>query len=111
MIEENGNNFSGGQKLRLSIARALICPAEIILMDEPTSALDMDNERSIINNIYRIFEDHTMIISSHRLSTVQHVDRIIYLSDHTIAEQGTHEELMRLKGKYYQFIQNNNLVG
>ena len=52
-----------------------------------------------------------MIISSHRLSTVQHVDRIIYLSDHTIAEQGTHEELMRLKGKYYQFIQNNNLVG
>lgn len=53
MIEENGNNFSGGQKLRLSIARALIRPAEIILMDEPTSALDMDNERSIINNIYR----------------------------------------------------------
>ena len=111
LIEEKGHNLSGGQKLRLSIARALIRPADIILMDEPTSALDMNNERNIIDNIYRHFESHTMIISSHRLSTVQHVDRIVYLSDQTIAEQGTHEELMRLKGKYYQFVMNNNLIG
>lgn len=111
LVEEKGRNFSGGQQLRLSIARALIHPANIILMDEPTSALDMNNERNIIDNIYRHFQTHTMIISSHRLSTIQHVDRIIYLSDQTIAEQGTHEELMRLQGKYYQFVMNNNLIG
>ena len=111
LVEEKGRNFSGGQQLRLSIARALIHPADIILMDEPTSALDMNNERNIIDNIYRRFQTYTMIISSHRLSTIQHVDRIIYLSDQTIAEQGTHEELMRLQGKYYQFVMNNNLIG
>ncbi|MCI9414009.1 MAG: ABC transporter ATP-binding protein [Clostridiales bacterium] len=111
LVEEKGRNFSGGQQLRLSIARALIHPADIILMDEPTSALDMNNERNIIDNIYRRFQAYTMIISSHRLSTIQHVDRIFYLSNQTIVEQGTHEELMRLQGKYYQFVMNNNLIG
>lgn len=107
-IEENGRNLSGGQQLRLGIARALIHPAKIILLDEPTSALDHANEFHIIDNIFQCFEGSTIIISSHRFSTVRNVDRIIYLSGRTIAEQGSHDELMNLKGQYYKFVISNH---
>lgn len=100
IVEEGGSNFSGGQKQRLSIARALINNPKILIFDEATSALDYESEKIIQNNMAKISQGRTVFIIAHRLSTVQSCDRIIYMSEGVIVEDGSHEELLKLNGAY-----------
>jgi ATP-binding cassette subfamily B protein len=102
MIEENGANLSGGQKQRLAIARAILKKPDILIMDEATSNLDSTTEKTIHNMIYEFSKDITAIIIAHRLSTIMRSDTIYVMDKGKIVESGSHEELMRLGGKYYE---------
>ena len=101
LIEENGSNFSGGQKQRLSIARAILRNPEILIMDEATSNLDSITERAIEKTIHDFSKEMTTIIIAHRLSTIMRCDNIYILENGEIIESGNHKELIEKKGKYY----------
>ena len=98
VITENGANLSGGQKQRISIARALLTQAPVIVLDEPTSALDPHHERVITEALQRLKGRRTIVLVSHRLSTVLQADQIFMMHDGRIVEQGTHEQLVALQG-------------
>ena len=101
LVEENGANFSGGQKQRLSIARAILRKPEILIMDEATSNLDSITERAIENTIHEFSKGMTTIIIAHRLSTIMRCDNIYILENGEIIEHGNHKELIERKAKYY----------
>lgn len=101
VIGERGVGLSGGQKQRISIARALAKESPVLVLDDATSALDMETEKLIQKNLEQSAAS-TKLIVAHRISAVRHADEIIILDDNTIAERGTHEELMKKKGRYYQ---------
>lgn len=94
-IGEGGVNLSGGQRQRLAIARALIQDTEIILFDEATSALDNETQSKITNAINNMKEKYTILIIAHRLSTIINADKILYIEDGTIKDEGNHKELMK----------------
>ncbi len=100
LIGERGVGLSGGQKQRLSMARALSKKAPILIFDDATSALDMETEHAVWQTLNQM--NHvTKIIIAHRISAVRHADEIIYLDQNSIAERGTHEELLKKRGRYY----------
>ena len=99
--EKNDNPLSGGEKQRVAIARALLKDPSIILLDEPTSAMDKETENEVQKNIIPIIKDKTCINISHRLSSIINSDIIFVLDQGQLVEKGTHEELLKLKGKYY----------
>jgi subfamily B ATP-binding cassette protein MsbA len=99
-VGEGGNKLSVGQKQRISIARALISGAPIIILDEPTSALDNESQEYIYRSIQKLMQDRTVIIIAHRLSTIKACDRIVYLEDGKIIEAGSHQDLVN-KGTAY----------
>jgi ATP-binding cassette subfamily B protein len=103
MIGEGGVKVSGGEKQRLSIARALLRNPSLLVFDEATSALDSLTEEEISETVRSISEkgNHISILIAHRLSTVMHADRIHVLEKGVIVESGRHEELLDLKGLYY----------
>lgn len=101
IVGERGVKLSGGQKQRVAIARAILCHAPIIILDEATSALDSETEKIIQQALPKIIGKHTAIVIAHRLSTVAGLDRILVMHDGTIVEQGTHEQLLELQGRYY----------
>ena len=116
VVGERGLGLSGGQKQRISMARALLKDAPVLLLDDCTSALDLDTERRILANIEQAYPDRTLVISSHRASSVEHCDEILFLENGVIAERGTHAELMEKKGRYYQTYtaqaaQNREAIG
>lgn len=100
VVGEQAGILSGGQKQRLAIARALMNNPRILIFDEATSALDYESERIIQNNMKAICQQRTVFIIAHRLSTVRHADRIIVLDHGRIEEQGSHNELLKAKGRY-----------
>lgn len=100
MIGENGCELSGGERQRISIARAFLKNAPIILLDEATASLDVENETLIQAALSRLIKDKTVLVIAHRMRTVSGADKVVVLSDGTVAEQGTPEELMDI-GKIY----------
>lgn len=105
-IGVSGIEMSGGQKQRLMIARALYKDPDLLFLDEATSSLDANNEKSIVSNINTLRKGKTVVIAAHRLSTVQNADKIVFIKNGEIAEQGTHEELIKLKGDYWRLVKN-----
>lgn len=101
MLEENGNNLSGGQKQRLAIARALLRKPDILIMDEATSNLDSITEKAIERTIDELTDGITTIIIAHRLSTIMRCNKIFVMNKGEFAESGTHQELMKKRGFYY----------
>lgn len=101
IIGERGVTLSGGQKQRTSIARAIYRRPDILILDDSLSAVDTSTEEEILQGLKDVLKDRTTIIISHRISTLKNLDNIIVIDNHTIAEEGTHEELLEKKGLYY----------
>ena len=110
-----GHQFLGGEELsigqwqKMAIARALLRDAELLLLDEPSSALDANSEAIIIQSLHQLTRNKTAIIVSHRLRAVQWVDHIFFMENGTIAEQGTHQELMQMQGQYFAMYNQTDL--
>ena len=105
-ISEAGSNLSGGQRQRISIARALLTEAPVIVMDEPTSALDPQHEQLITETLKGIKGLRTLVLVSHRLSTVADCDRIFVMDGGHIVEEGTHDALVARRGLYYKMAKH-----
>ncbi|HWL25899.1 MAG TPA: ABC transporter transmembrane domain-containing protein [Ureibacillus sp.] len=113
IVGERGVSLSGGQKQRISIARALMSNPELLILDDSLSAVDAKTEEAILEALKEERQDKTTIITSHRLSAIQHAHVIIVMHEGSIVEKGTHEELMELKGRYcemYNLQQLEQLV-
>lgn len=104
-VGDAGGKLSGGQRQKIGIARALLCKAEYIIFDEATSSVDMESEREIWSCIDELSQTRTLIIISHRLSTIQNADVIYVLENGQIAQKGIHEELMQKTGLYRQLVE------
>lgn len=102
--------LSGGQRQRVAIARVFLKNPSLLILDEATSALDLENERYIQEALQTLAADRTTIIIAHRLATITHVDTIIYIEDGEIKETGSHEELMKKRGYYYNLYQLQHIT-
>ena len=102
VIGERGVKLSGGQRQRISIARALLAKPKIVILDEATSNLDTQSEAFIQKSLAVLMKDRTTFVIAHRLSTIQKADQILVIEDGKIVERGKHEELIKIKGRYFQ---------
>ncbi|GGD02385.1 putative multidrug export ATP-binding/permease protein YgaD [Thalassobacillus devorans] len=109
MVGERGVKLSGGQKQRVAIARVFLKNPPLLILDEATSALDLESEHLIQEALEKLASDRTTFIVAHRLSTITHADRIVLIESGQIKETGTHEELMGLRGGYYDLYQVQEL--
>ena len=109
VVGERGVTLSGGQKQRTAIARALMKDAEILILDDALSAVDTDTEASILSALSALRKGKTTILIAHRISTVQSADRIFFLEDGVCAEQGNHQTLLKLGGRYARLYQQQQL--
>ena len=105
MIGEKGAGLSGGQRQRIALARMLLQKPRLIILDEATSALDVDTETQVLNNLLESARESTILMTTHRLSSLTQADRIVLLHNGSIDSQGSHQELMDLQGRYFAFYQ------
>lgn len=110
-IGQDGQGVSQGQRQRILIARVVYKNPAFVFFDEATNALDAKNEREIVENLEEFYKDKTVIVIAHRLSTVKNADQIVVLDDGHIAEIGSHEELTKKQGKYYELVKNQLELG
>lgn len=113
IVGERGIKLSGGQRQRLSIARAILKNAPIMIFDEATSSVDTETERAIQQNLYKITAGKTALIIAHRISTIRHADRIVVLDGGKVVEEGDHETLLKVGGRYADLwnVQIGNVTG
>ncbi len=104
VVGENGYSLSGGERQRVAIARAILRDPKILILDEATASLDTETESKIQEALQRLIKGRTTIAIAHRLSTLRHADRLIVLEKGKLAEQGSHEELLKNKGIYYNLV-------
>lgn len=109
LVGERGVRLSGGQQQRIAIARVFLKNPPILIFDEATSALDLESEQNIQKAMEKLASERTTFIVAHRLATITHADRIVVIDHGKIQEVGTHEELMRKKGSYYELFEVQNL--
>ena len=109
VVGERGVTVSGGQKQRIAIARALLTDPKILILDDALSAVDTKTEKEILNNLIDLRRDKTNVIIAHRISALNHADKIIVIDDGIITEQGTHEELLSLKGVYSELYEKQKI--
>ncbi|ASK61051.1 multidrug ABC transporter ATP-binding protein [Virgibacillus phasianinus] len=109
LVGERGVKLSGGQKQRIAIARVFLKNPPLLIFDEATSALDLESEHTIQEALEKLASDRTTFIVAHRLATITHADRIVVVVDGEIKESGSHEELMKKQGNYYNLYQVQNL--
>lgn len=110
MLDENGSNLSGGQRQKTAFARAVLHDTPIYIFDEASSNIDVESENDIIDEIYEMAHKKTIIFISHRLRNIIKSDKIYVMSDGTIAEEGTHEELLRNGGTYSELWERQNIM-
>ncbi|HRD83269.1 MAG TPA: peptidase domain-containing ABC transporter [Saprospiraceae bacterium] len=110
-IGARGNGISQGQRQRLLIARAVYKNPDYLFFDEATNALDANNERAIVENMAAFYQNKTVVVVAHRLSTVRHADQIVVLENGAISEIGTHEQLTELRGAYFHLVKNQLELG
>jgi len=110
-VGETGHQFSGGEKQRIHILRALLSEAELILMDEPTSALDAVTEESVQKCLHMLTKEKTTLTIAHRMHTINNADRIYVLHQGKIVQCGSHDELINQEGQYREMLQNQELKG
>ena len=101
-MHEGGSSLSGGEKQRISIARAFLKDAPIVLLDEATASIDVDNEYLIQQSIKELTKSKTVLVIAHRLNTIRHADQIIVFDEGKIIEKGNHDELMKKTGTYFK---------
>lgn len=106
LLGTDGVGISQGQRQRLLIARAVYKDPRFLFFDESTNALDSSNERKIVENLNEFFQDRTVVVVAHRLSTIRNADKIVVLHKGRIAEEGCHQELIIAKGRYYELVKN-----
>ncbi|MEB3179629.1 MAG: peptidase domain-containing ABC transporter, partial [Nostocaceae cyanobacterium] len=104
-VGERGSGLSGGQRQRIAIARTVLQNPNLLILDEATSALDYNSERQVCDNLADVFRGKTVFFITHRLSTVKNADIILVMDQGSVVEQGTHEQLLALKGRYYCLYQ------
>lgn len=104
VIGESGSTLSGGEKQRISIARAILKDAPIVILDEATSSVDPENEQALLSAIEELTKNKTLISIAHRLSTVQKADQIIVIDNGQVKQKGTHEQLSKKDGIYRNFL-------
>ena len=110
VIGEGGASLSGGEKQRISIARAIMKDAPIIILDEATANVDPENEKELVEAIDALTHDKTIIMIAHRLKTVRNADNILVVDQGKIVDQGSHEQLMQKDGIYKRFINARELA-